>query len=50
MYTTNGAGVVKGKVESLKSEVLTTAVNVVTLQATHSDKKKKLKSSCPQAL
>ena len=42
MYSTNGAGVVKGKVESLKSEVLTTAANVVTLQETHSDRKVKI--------
>ena len=42
MYSTNGAGVVKGKVESLKSEVQTTAANVVTLQETHSDRKVKI--------
>ena len=42
MYSTNGAGVVNGKVESLKSEVLTTAAIVVTLQEIHNDRKGKI--------
>ena len=35
MYATNGAGVVKGKAASLRSEIDDTAANIVTVQETH---------------
>ena len=35
IYSTNGAGVVNGKAASLRSEVLATNANIVTIQETH---------------
>ena len=43
MYSTNGAGVVKGKAESLRSEVEATSANIVTIQETHSLSKGQVK-------
>ena len=42
LFSTNGAGVVGGKVESLKSEVKHTQCNIVTLQETHCKVKGKI--------
>ena len=42
MFSTNGAGVVGGKVESLKAEVKHTNCNIITLQETHSRTKGKI--------
>ena len=41
VFATNGAGVVGGKIESLKAEVLNTKSNVVTVQETHATTKGK---------
>ena len=35
LFSTNGAGVIKGKVVSLKNEVKATCATVVTIQETH---------------
>ena len=35
IYSTNGAGVINGKAESLRSEVKATNANIVTIQETH---------------
>ena len=39
IFSTNAAGVVTGKVESLRNEVKATKANIVTLQETHSTAK-----------
>ena len=39
IFSTNAAGLVSGKVNSLRSEVLATASNIVTIQETHSLRK-----------
>ena len=43
MFSTNGAGIIGGKVESLKAEVKHTKCNIVTLQETHCKTKGKIK-------
>ena len=42
MFSTNAAGVVTGKLDSLLSEVKATKANIVTVQETHSTKKGKI--------
>jgi hypothetical protein len=42
MFSTNGAGVVKGKVDSLVMEVQATEATIVTVQETHSTRKGKI--------
>ena len=42
MFSTNGAGVVGGKLDSLRAEVKHTQANLVTLQETHSKRKGKI--------
>ena len=42
IYSTNGAGVVNGKTASLRSEVLATNANIVTIQETHCVRKGKI--------
>ena len=41
MFSTNAAGVVSGKLESLRNEVKATKANIITIQETHSKKKGK---------
>ena len=43
IFSTNAAGLVNGKIDSLKSEVINTGANLVTVQETHFRKKGKLK-------
>ena len=43
MFSTNGAGITKGKQNSLRNEVMNTKSNVVTAQETHSTEKGKIK-------
>ena len=43
IFSTNAASVINGKVESLKSEVICTQSNIVTIQETHCKKKGKIK-------
>ena len=43
IYSTNGAGAVNGKAESLKSQVLATNANIVTIQETHCVRKGRIK-------
>ena len=43
IFSTNAASIINGKLESLKSEVIATQANIVTLQETHSKKKGKIK-------
>lgn len=43
IFSTNAASLINGKLESLKSEVIATQANIVTLQETHSNKKGKIK-------
>ena len=43
IFSTNAAGLVNGKIYSLKSEVINTGANLVTVQETHFRKKGKLK-------
>ena len=43
LFSTNGAGVKNGKVQSLKSEVRSTGANIVTIQETHCTQKGKIK-------
>ena len=42
IFSTNGAGVVGGKLKSLQAAVLNTNANLVTLQETHSKRKGKI--------
>ena len=39
MFSTNAAGVVTGKAESLRNEIKATQANIVTIQETHSTRK-----------
>jgi hypothetical protein len=39
IFSTNAAGLIKGKLDSLKAEVLSTECNIITVQETHSQKK-----------
>ena len=39
IFSTNGAGIVNGKLDSLKSEVKTVGATVVTIQETHCQRK-----------
>ena len=43
MFSTNAAGLVNGKVQSLNSQVKATASNIVTIQETHSSRKGRIK-------
>ena len=43
LYSTNGAGVVSGQAESLKSQVLATNANIVTIQETNCVRKGRIK-------
>ena len=43
MFSTNGAGIVGGKLKSLIAEVTSTRASLVTIQETHSKKKGKIK-------
>ena len=43
VFSTNAAGVVTGKADSLINEVKSTGANIVTLQETHSQRKGKVK-------
>ena len=43
MFSTNAAGLVNGKVQSLNSEVKATSSNIVTIQETHSVRKGRIK-------
>ena len=43
IYSANGAGVVNGKAESLKSQVLATNANIVTVQEMHTVRKWRIK-------
>ena len=43
MFSSNAAGLVKGKLDSLNSEVKATSSNIVTIQETHSVRKGKIK-------
>ena len=43
MFSTNAAGLVNGKVQSLNSEVKATSSNIVTIQETHSIRKGRIK-------
>ena len=42
MFSTNAAGLVKGKLDSLKSEVASTKANIVTIQESHCRRKGKV--------
>ena len=42
IFSTNAAGLIKGKLDSLKAEVLNTECNIITVQETHCRKKGKL--------
>ena len=42
LFSTNGAGIMNGKVASLKAEVLSTQSNIITVQETHSRQKGKI--------
>ena len=42
IFSTNAASIINGKLESLKSEIICTKSNVVTIQETHSSKKGKI--------
>ena len=42
LFSTNGAGIVRGKQQSLKNEVMATQANVVTVQETHATQKGKI--------
>ena len=42
LFSTNGAGLINGRIESLKSEVKNTAATVVTVQETHCRRKGRL--------
>ena len=39
IFSTNGAGVINGKVDSLNSEIKAAAANIVTIQETHCTRK-----------
>ena len=39
MFSTNGAGIVEGKIDSLNAQIRMTDANIVTLQETHSKRK-----------
>ena len=41
LFSTNGAGVINGKVTSLQNEVKATRATVVTVQETHCKRKRK---------
>ena len=43
LFSTNGAGIKNGKVDSLNAEVRSTKCNIVTIQETHSTQKGKIK-------
>ena len=43
LFSTNGAGVKYGKVQSLNAEVKSTGANIVTIQETHCTQKGKIK-------
>jgi hypothetical protein len=43
LFSTNGAGVKNGKVQSLNAEVKSTGANIVTIQETHCTQKGKIK-------
>ena len=42
MFSTNGAGIVRGKLKSLRAEVINTNPSLVTIQETHCRKKGKI--------
>ena len=42
IFSTNAAGVVTGKMDSLRSEVKATEANIITVQETHSTRKGKI--------
>ena len=39
IFSTNAAGLINGKMDSLRSEIVSTASNIVTVQETHSLRK-----------
>ena len=43
LFSTNGAGVKNGKVQSLNAEVKSTGANIITVQETHCTQKGKIK-------
>ena len=43
IFSTNAAGLLSGKLESLRSQVIATGANIVTIQETHSLRKGKIK-------
>ena len=42
LLSTNAAGIINGKIDSLKSEIICTKANIVTIQETHCRKKGKI--------
>ena len=42
LFSTNGAGIVRGKQQSLRNEVMNTQANIVTVQETHATQKGKI--------
>ena len=43
VFSTNAAGLLSGKLESLRSQVIATGANIVTIQETHALRKGKIK-------